>query len=269
MTNKALRLTFTTFAFLFIIKTCKPQLTESTEWTTNCTQSIFKDKIYFTFPADKFAFNRDSLIKESFLAIKHDLAVLGKTEFTDTIKIQFVRSRKEMRLNTGFSYSGMPVRFMKTLWVVADKNDIEPPITHEMMHYLSMSFWGVPSPTNLWLNEGLATYAINKCNHYSVEEVYAFLLHKNMLLPIDSLTNSFTNQPDMIAYHQSAYTVQFLIEKYGIDKLRQFWQANFSDFYKIYGTTYKIIEQEMKATIRKKYPVSLDIDWMRFEKGCK
>jgi hypothetical protein len=268
MTNQIFKLTLTLLTLCFIERPCKSQ-NLGKDWTTSCTVTTFKGNISFTFPADNFPFNRDSLIQECFSAIRHDLSILGKTEYADTINIQFVRSRKEMRLNVGSAPSGIAIRWMKKVWVVADKNDIDPPITHELMHYLSMSFWGVPSPTNIWLNEGLATYAINRCNNFNVEQVYAFLLHKNMLLPIDSLTTSFYNQPDMISYHQSGYTIQFLIERYGVDKLKQFWQAGFSDFQKIYGVTYKTVESDMKDKIKKKYPSTPNIDWPVFNKGCK
>ncbi|MHB8259717.1 MAG: peptidase MA family metallohydrolase [Bacteroidia bacterium] len=247
---------------------CKGQNLLNNEWTTNCTKTILRGNIYFTFPADNFSFNRDSLIQECFSAIKHDLSILNKTQYTDTFTIQFLRSRKEMKALVGSSPSGIVMRTFKRVLIVADKNDVSPPIKHELMHFFSLNFWGVSNQFPHWLNEGLATYAINTCNNFNVEQVYAFMLHKNMLLPIDSLTNSFFNQPDMISYHQSSYTVQYLIEKYGIDKLRQLWQSNFSDFQKIYGVTYKTVESEMKDKIKKKYLSPPNIDWTVFNKGC-
>jgi hypothetical protein len=38
----------------------------------------------------------------------------------------------------------------------------------------------------------------------------------------------------MIAYHQSAYMVQYLLEKYGVEKFKQLWQNGYNDFKNIY-----------------------------------
>ena len=73
----------------------------------------------------------------------------------------------------------------------------------------------------------------------------------------------------MIAYHQSAYIVQSLIEFQGIEKIKELWQAGFIDFEKIYGMPFSEMESKINTSIMDKYPTSIVIDWETFRKGCK
>lgn len=153
---------------------------------------------------------------------------------------------------------------MRKIWFVADK-DISPLITHEFMHMITFSLWGQPPQQSFWLKEGIATYAQNSCNGFAVEQIYAFFEKKNMLIAIDSLASHFYAQPMMIAYHQSAYLVQYLIETYGVQKFSLLYQSGIDSFEKIYGIQIKQILSDIKNKLYKKYPVAPDIDWNTFK----
>lgn len=236
------------------------------------------DSLVFIFPGEGYAFERrDSLAKECMKAIAQNLKLTGIKEFTAPYKIEFFQSKAAMKEAKGMGVSGYndywkrEVNFVSTndLETVKKENIIPTPIVHEFLHMVAMETWGVPPNNNNWLNEGLATYAANSCNGLCVAEIYSFLFTEDMIFPMDSLVNNFYGQDEMIAYHQSAYIVQSLIEFQGIEKIKELWQAGFADFEKIYGIPYSEMESKINSSIIDKYPTSIVIDWETFKKGCK
>jgi hypothetical protein len=239
------------------------------DWKTNSRISKTVRNITFIFPSDGYAFDlRDSIIAECFNAIKHDLSIIQQNEYTDTITAQFVRSREEMKQNIGSSPGGSAMPQIRTVWFVANK-ETGPPIKHEFMHMITISAWGPPLRKTDWMKEGIAAYAENSCNGFNVEQIYAFFGKKNMLIPMDSLTAHFYEEPEMIAYHQSAYICQYLIEHFGILKFRMLWQSGLKDFEKIYGIPFLQIQSDIKKKLDKKYQQPPNIDWVSFITGCR
>lgn len=247
---------------------CTAQSNKISEWKTNCSVTKTIRNIKFIFPSKGFAYNnRDSIINACFDAITHDLSIIHQNKYTDTIVVQFISSRKEMFENTGNLTSEDALPQLNRIWFVADKS-ISPLMTHEFMHMITFSFWGQPPKQSYWLKEGIATYAQNSCNGFTVEQIYAFFEKKNMLIPIDSLSANFYAEPMMLAYHQSAYISQYLIETYGIQKFSLFYQSGIDSFEKIYGIPFKQILLDIKNKLDKKYPKAIDIDWNTFKTGC-
>ena len=238
-------------------------------WTPYNSVELKKRNFLFSFPADGYAYdNRDSLVQLFLKAVDHDLTVIKEAEFKDTIRVQFVRSRQEMKKFIGFAPSGTIFPQHKTIYYVANENE-QPPIIHELMHMIVVLKWGELPYSSFWLNEGLATYSENNCNGFKVEEIYTYFANKKMLLPLDSLAADFYSQPEMVAYHQSAYVVQFLIDSFGVDKLKQLWKEGFNSFEKIYGTSYKNVENEIDNKLKEKYHKIPNINWDTFKEGCK
>ena len=264
-------LRFLPFRRLFIVCTltvaigCTAQPNKISDWKTNCSVTKTIRNITFNFPSNGFAYDhRDSIINACFDAVNHDLSIIHQKEYTDTIVAQFLSSRKEMLENTGYPASEYAFPQINKIWFVADK-DINPLITHEFMHMITFSLWGQPPQQSYWLKEGIATYAQNSCNGFAVDQIYAFFEKKNMLVAIDSLAGHFYTQPMMIAYHQSAYIVQYLIETYGVQKFSLLYQSGFDSFENIYGIQFKQILLDIKNKLDKKYPEIPDINWNTFK----
>lgn len=244
---------------------CTEQSNKISDWKTNCTVTKTIRNITFNFPSNGFAYdNRDSIINSCFDAIKHDLSIVQQKEYADTIIAHFLSSRKEMLENTGYPTSEYAFPQINKIWFVVDK-DIIPLTRHEFMHMITFSLWGQPHQQSNWLKEGIATYAQNNCNGFAVEQIYAFFQKKNMLIAIDSLADHFHEQPMMIAFHQSAYIVQYLIETYGIQKFSLLYKSGFDSFEKIYGIQFKQILLEIENKLDKKYPETPDINWKNFK----
>jgi hypothetical protein len=230
------------------------------------------NNVVFTFPASGYAFqNKEELIQRCMEGIKYNCRIINLNDFCNSIKIRFLTSRQEMKKYTSYSVAGFTNSIEKTLYIIAngDSTEVKPHIRHELMHLITMVSWGRPQASSTWMNEGLAAFAENNCNGYNDKEIYYYLLENKMLLPIDSLTNNFYSQPEMIAYHQSAYIVQELLEKYGVKKFRRLWTNGYDDFANIFLISpeqFFLSLNHAFVTGQVKYP---DIDWKTFKNGCR
>lgn len=129
---------------------------------------------------------------------------------------------------------------------------MEQQIPHELMHiylfhYHPTAYANMP----VWLQEGLATTV----EFYPNPEYYSLLetAWKNQsLLSITSLCQSFPSEAAQayVAYAQSAAIVQYLIDQYGIEKIRQLINAYGEQmdceagFYRTYGFSLAQLEGE-------------------------
>jgi hypothetical protein len=225
--------------------------------------------IHFIFPDSGFAFdNKEKLIDESFDAMKTDSDLIGLNDFKDTIFIRFLRSREEMFPLSGTKASGNAYPHISTLYVVANENS-NPPIKHELMHLISMLEWDYPPASSTWLNEGLGTFAENNCSGFSVAEIYRYLLETNQLIPINLLTSDFYKQPEMHAYHQSGYLVEYLLKNYGVEQFEQLWKIGFGGFENVYGIPFESMKAELEKDLMIRFPKSPSIDPDTFSKPCQ
>lgn len=232
---------------------------------------IEKGSISYIFSKNSFALSiKDSAISLGENAIRKGLSIIGENNFTTKYRIQFIDSEDEMEKYTGGrTYGGYADHPNHIVYISFKKEEIGP-IKHELMHMISMSTWGFPPKSTTWMNEGLSTYAANYCSGYTVEELYAYYLSNNMLISIDSLVDNFYKNKHVICYHQSAFIVQFLLEKYGIEKFKRLWQSGFQDFEKVYGFSFKKLESDIKIFLNNKYPTAPIIDWETLGKnGCE
>ena len=243
-------------------------------------QSFTKEVENYTFivPGEGLAFEqRDSLVDACMSAIRKNMTLLGMDAMTVHYKVKFYPSKAAMKEDVGFGVSGQADHWNKEVgFVVTDEpavieaeNIIPAPIAHETMHMVAMEQWGFPPESNLWLNEGLATYAANLCNGRTVREVYSHLLSQGLALPIDSLVERFYTRDEMIAYHQAACIVQYLLEHHGLEQFAVLWKDGADSFERIYGFTYQELVARIDADITTAYPEGVAIDWETFSKGCK
>jgi hypothetical protein len=133
---------------------------------------------------------------------------------------------------------------------------------------MAMLEWGYPHYTSTWINEGLAAFAEDNCNGLTVAEIYRYFMENDMLISIDALTADFYNESEMIAYHQSAYVVEYLLSQYSLDQFKQLWRDGFDRFEDIYGKDFEEMKTEMGKHLMKKHNTAPNIDWEVFKQGC-
>lgn len=230
------------------------------------------DNLHFIFPVEGHAFdNRETFVAKSSQSIEENCALIGLSDYSNPIKMRFLNSRKEMKQQVGSPATGWTNMWTQEIHVVANDSEdriVKTPIKHEIMHMITMTLWGYPHDNLIWLNEGMATYAGDDCNEIKSGEIYHYFLTEEMLLPIDSLSNSFYNQDDMIAYHQSAYIVEYLMKKYGVQKIEEFWKKGFASFEEVYGVPFSEMVENINKAVIEKYENSPVIDWDEYKKEC-
>ena len=123
-------------------------------------------------------------------------------------------------------------------------------IVHELTHTVVLNFRkqglvGLPN----WLNEGYAYYEAGQLTENEHETIHSNLL-KNKIPSWVELKNANTFQfGDMGGYGISATIIEFLVESYGLDKLKQY-----------------IIEPESVEKIYKMSKKNLEHMWMEYLK---
>ncbi len=222
--------------------------------------------ITYSFPDSLPDVQRNTLKQKCSRSITENLVIISENSFTDSIDIRFVKDRKAMRQYTGMGAAGIALPEIKTMYCLADEN--AAPIKHELMHMIAMLKWGEPHSSSTWMNEGLAAFAENNCNGFNDEQIYRFFSFKMMLLSVDSLTTNFYGQPEMIAYHQCGYMVQYLLQQYGVEKFKLPWQKGFAAFENIYHIAFPVVNKLLDEKAAKDYPAAPAIDWEVFKKGC-
>lgn len=227
---------------------------------------ITEGRITYQFPSGLSAEKQKRLVEKCRQSVQSNLKLIKESSFTDSITIQFLNTREEMKKYTGMGASGIAMPERKTMYSLCDEQ--AAPITHELMHMIAMLKWGEPHPSSVWMNEGLAAFSENNCNGFTDQQIYRYLSANKMLVATDSLTRNFYKTPEMIAYHQAGYMVQFLLEKYGVEKFKQLWTRGFASFEQIYGTRFSTVEALYDARAQKDIPVTPAINWETFKKGC-
>ena len=172
-----------------------------------------------------------------------------------------------MEAEVGMPASGWTNMWTREIHIVAT-DEFNPPISHELLHMISMTTWGYPSQDLIWLNEGLATTTEKYCNGHTVGEIYRYFLEEDLLIAMDTLTSDFFSAPDMISYHQSAHIVDYLITNYGLSKFIELWQNGFSAFERVYEMPFHQMEELINKKTLEDYPTVVDIDWEVFSEGC-
>ena len=258
----------------FVLMACSEQKISGLEedgWTTESQVLKTIENINFNFPASGYAFdNKSDFVDECFDALQSNLQLLKLDEFTDTIQIRFLSSREDMSLLTGRKATGIAYPHLNTLYVVADSTEnVKPPIKHELLHLIAMLKWGYPHYSSTWINEGFATYAENNCNGFNVAEIYRYFMETEQVIHIDSLTQDFYKQPEMVSYHQSAYVAEYLHANYSIDQFKRLWTEGYNNFEAIYGIDFQEVKTKLEKSVVNKYPKAPKVDWETFKEGCK
>jgi len=245
---------------------CSDQAGNDDEWTKIVREKKTVDNITYYFSSETEVSRRNAAILESQTSIKENLELIGETEFTNEMDIEFVASREEMLKFTGMGAQGMAFPDRDTFFTLL--KDEGSPIKHEMMHMITMYKWGTPPSSSTWMNEGLATYSGGTCSDYSLEEIYKYLIQSQKVMSMYDLAGNFYGSPDMITYTQSAFVSKFLIDKYGIEKFILLWKGGFGEIQSIYGFDSDALEVEMGKHVNKLHPSDIDFDWEKFNEGC-
>lgn len=251
------------FLFTLILFSCN----SDNSWKSS--SRVFKqvDNILYIFPSDVSINQRNDAISYSRNALKENMKLIEELSFTDSIRFEFVHNRTEMKFASGYPYKGLAMPHLNEMYSILDLGP-KSAIKHELMHILISKNWGNQYRSMQWFNEGLATYSGTMCGRTNFEEIYVYLLHNDIHIPIENLTEEFYKENEVIAYSQSAFIVKALGEKFGWQKLKEFWQGGFSSFESVFGISFTSFENELHKNLKAKHPTGVDLVWEEIKEGC-
>jgi len=163
------------------------------------------------------------LATEADQALTHALAITGEKAVPWRLRVFFVSSRAEVRRITGLEVNGITLTSAHSVVLVANAG-WRPFLKHEVMHAVSLSLWGDPSP-GPWLSEGLAAAAEDRCAEYGNRAVAALMQAQGELIPLGPLFTDFRAHDDLAAYLEAGALVSFLLETHGRTAIRQLWDG--------------------------------------------
>ncbi len=101
------------------------------------------------------------------------------------------------------------------------KEDVHPPLQHELGHLYSWRSWGEPAAH--WLREGVAVYTAGDCAGEDLHAWASKMALENKLIDFDELeqNHDFSKAG---AHLQAGSFVKYIMEKYGVLSFRKLWE---------------------------------------------
>lgn len=235
-------------------------------WQTRHTDHF---RIHYQ-PGSYAADHIDQFVKDAEQARANGLRLLGQTRFVPRIDVFHLKSRDQMKRITEYAVRGWADPAARTVLLVRSSaaNQGE---RHEIAHVLSHTLWG-PSLdwlTTGWMSEALATYAGGPCSGYNIDRIAAHLDREGELIPLDSLARKFRSYNDLVAYLQAGSFFGYLLDNYGLPRVRALWEQGFGRFEKILEITPAAADAEWRKHLRALYP-DPRIVWAPLKKeGCQ
>lgn len=199
--------------------------------------------------------------------LKRALEILHRQNYKSGLRVFFLKDREnQMNEMIGRTVKAMTLFSHDAILMVHNKN-VRPYLKHEIFHLISYKELGIPYL--VWLREGSAVFADGTCQKFNLDTMGKYLLKSDKLIPLKELTFNFGKYDDIITYLQGGSFVQFIYEKYGLDKIKKLWKLKKEDLESGGLTELEELEKEWK-----KYLSGLEIDvkeitWKDFqENGC-
>ena len=149
-------------------------------------------------------------------------------------------------------------------------------LAHELSHLFSAPFggWLMTLPTynngvvNIGLLEGVAVAADWPQEQYSPHDVSSVLMEKGLLPNIENAFDpmGFWKNPSGKAYQSMGSFVRWLIDEFGIDKMKMFYQG--VEFYEVYGISLVKAIDDWKSYLKSIHIKKIHKDYilMRFDR---
>ena len=196
------------------------------------------------------AANLDRARAEAEAARAADLATLGVPAFPRQLHLVYLKDRAQMRTLAGYPAGGTaePEQYAA---VFVTNDSVRAPVRHELMHVLAADAWGPPAGD--WLREGLATHAVGGCGGRSLHTIAAALDREHRLLPLADLPRRFDvrGEAGAVMYVQSGSLVQYVADRYGTDRLRDFYRSGLAAAPTVLGVDAAALERAWLATVRR------------------
>jgi hypothetical protein len=198
------------------------------------------------------------------------LRLLGEKRFIPRIDVFHLTSRDQVKRLTGYAVRGWTDPESRTVLLVRNSSANQGE-RHEIAHVLSHGIWGHSRDwlSTGWMSEALATYAGGPCSGYGIDEIVAYLDRRDELISLDSLATGFRSFNDLVAYFQAGSFFGYVLDQYGLPRIRALWEQGFERLESILGKTPATIDAEWRTHLSRAYPAP-KVDWAPIKQfGCQ
>jgi hypothetical protein len=200
------------------------------EWST---MEAADTRIHF--PAGSYAESRREVLGARVRDSRsHVFRMLGQSDDGSLFHVFYVDTREDMAALTGAPATGFSY-FSDGAVVLVFNSDWQPFERHELAHVVTLGSW--PTPGDMAVVEGLATYLQGQCGGYPNGSVARTIMDQNGLIPLDRLSTDFRSLNDLEAYLQAASVIALLVETQGRGILRTAWELGLGAAPDLLGTT--------------------------------
>lgn len=176
-----------------------------------------------------------------------------KVNLSENIDVYLFNSRQQKKQLFGAGNADVAKPWQYSIYI--SKDSWENTLQHELIHVFSADFgsgiFKLASGFNAAMIEGLAEAVDNNYDDYSIQEVTALAYNNNYKVDISNLFQglNFFKQNSTLSYTYSGAFFKYLINKYGIEKVKSFYNnGNFeSDFRTNFSTSQKEFETILKS----------------------
>jgi hypothetical protein len=179
----------------------------------------------------------------------HVLNLIGAKAYEPTIYAFFLDTGAQMKELVGVEVNGRSRPVQHTVFSVITPDRLH--LTHELCHEIVSNLWGAAEP---WIEEGLATYADEGDNTYYDSWI---LLKSNSLIPLDRLVDpewtSTMDSPD-VTYTELGGFIKFLHDRYGVERVKEVWQAGSQSIPEVFGKSLADLESEWRESLVRQFP---------------
>ncbi len=178
-----------------------------------------------------------------------------KVNLSENIDVYLFNSRQQKKQLFGAGNADVAKPWQYSIYI--SKDSWENTLQHELIHIFSADFgsgvFKLASGFNAAMIEGLAEAVDNNYDDYSIQEVTALAFNNNYKVNISNLFQglNFFKQNSTLSYTYSGAFFKYLIDKYGIEKVKSFYNnGNFeSDFRTNFSTAQKEFETNIKSVM--------------------
>lgn len=245
-------LAYILFSLQFLIKVFSPFQTQISDIYQNLGGKTHTEHFVIYFPKE-LKQEKIKYLKSVHEFYYSEIKNILNDDVSGKITSFIFRTEEEKKILTGAGNADFAKPWLKQIFMEVDS--YEKVLKHELAHVFSGNYGETPFRIahnfNPAMIEGFAT-AID--NNFRNEDLFysTFLLYQlNKKISFESIFNSFNffTQIPSVGYLYSGAFIRFLIETYGIEKVK-FLYGNL-DFQKNYGQDLKILQKEFYEYIKK------------------
>jgi len=189
-----------------------------------------------------------ALTRSADASLARAVDLVGEGPYTRPLDVFFIDSREQMMDLISVRATGYADWHSSSVFLVV-RPDWRSFDLHEITHVVSINRWGEPAEPVWWIREGLAVYSDGRCREHSVDEIAAEFMRRGELPKVRDLIDRFADVGEMPGYMCSGSLVGYLIDHYGIRKVKKIWQRGGHVIEQVLGVRLDTIDRDWRKSL--------------------